>query len=60
MTVVQKSTDNFIISDIINGQRHEVEYLYYTKAESIAKFKETWKSEYELENEGRLDEDYSD
>ncbi len=55
MTVTQKSIDNYIISDMINGRRCEKEYLYYSRKDSIKKFKEDFKDEYELEREGELD-----
>ena len=55
MNVTRKSDDNFIISDVINNQRHEVEYLYYTEEESISRFKQQFKEEYLLEEEAELD-----
>lgn len=55
MTITVKSKNNFIISDMINGRRCHMEYLYYSRRESIKKFKEDFKEEYELENEGLLD-----
>ena len=55
MTIIEKSKDNFIIRDIINGRRHEMEYLYYSKSESIEKFAEDFKYEYELEKDGADD-----
>lgn len=52
MTVVSHSIDSHTISDVICNQRFEQHYLYYTKKESIAKFKEKYADEYELEREG--------
>lgn len=56
MTIKTKSADNYIISDIILGVYQEMEYLYYSKEESICMFKEKFSQEYELQSEEKLDE----
>ncbi len=51
MTVKQKSLDNYIITDVVAGRYCEMEYLYYSKKESISLFKEKFAELYELEGE---------
>ena len=46
MTVTEKSNDNFIVRDIIFGQVESKEYLYYSKEESVALFKEEFEEYY--------------
>ncbi len=53
-----KRIDNHIVSNIIGNQRFEKEYLYYSKADSLKKFKDDFLEEYTLEADGELDEDY--
>ncbi len=58
--VVTKSLDNHIVSNMIGNQRFEREYLYYSKMDSLKKFKEDFLEEYTLEADGLADEDWQD
>jgi len=55
MTITQKHTDNFIITDIIFGKFCQKEYLYYSKEEATELFKKDFKELYNLQKEEALD-----
>jgi len=55
MTIKSFNSEDHLVSDIIMGEYYEFRYMYYTRKEAIAKFKEEYKEKYILQKENEED-----
>jgi len=58
MNIKEVNKEHYIISDVINNKRVEMDYMYYSRDEAITLFKEKYEDDYALQNESILDGDF--